>query len=45
MAIPVAALIVAASYSAGGPEALFMALEGTVRHLVGSAADLLRMLF
>ena len=45
MAIPVAALIVAASFSAGGPDALFMALEGTVRHLVGSAADLLRMLF
>ena len=45
MAIPVVALIVAASFSAGGPEALFMSLEATMRHLVGSATDLLRTLF
>jgi hypothetical protein len=40
MAIPIAALIVAASAAAGGPEALLMSLEGTVRSLVQSAVDL-----
>ena len=41
MAIPIAALIIAASAAAGGPEALFMSLEGTVRSLVRSAVDLM----
>jgi hypothetical protein len=41
MAIPIAALIVAASAAAGGPEALLMSLDGTVRGLVQSAVDLL----
>jgi hypothetical protein len=40
MAIPIAALIVAASAAAGGPEALLISLEGTVRSLVQSAVDL-----
>jgi hypothetical protein len=40
MVIPIAALIVAASAVAGGPEALLMSLEGTVRSLVRSAVDL-----
>ena len=42
MAIPIVALIVAASAAAGGPEALLMSLESTVRSLVRSAADLVR---
>ena len=42
MLIPIAALVVAASYSAGGPEALLTSLDGTVRHLFQSAADLVR---
>ena len=39
--IPIAALVVAASAAAGGPEALLTSLEGTVRDLVRSAVDLL----
>ena len=42
MLIPIVALVIAASYSAGGPEALLMSLDGTVRHLVQSAADFVR---
>ena len=45
MAIPIAALIIAASAAAGGPEALLMSLEGTVRSLVGSAVDLMNSVF
>jgi hypothetical protein len=45
MAIPIAALIVAASAAAGGPEALVMSLEGTVRSLVQSAVDLVNSAF
>ena len=45
MAIPIAALIVAASAAAGGPEALLMSLEGTVRGLVRSAVDLMSLVF
>ena len=45
MAIPIAALIIAASAAAGGPEALLMSLEGTVRSLVGSAVDLMSSVF
>jgi hypothetical protein len=40
MAIPIVALIVAASAAAGGPEALLMSLESAVRGLFRSAADL-----
>jgi hypothetical protein len=40
MVIPIGALIVAASAAAGGPEALLMSLEGTVRSLLQSAIDL-----
>jgi hypothetical protein len=40
MAIPIVALIVAASAAAGGPEALLMSLESTVRGLFRSAAVL-----
>jgi hypothetical protein len=39
--IPIAALVVAVSAAAGGPEALLTSLEGTVRDLVRSAVDLL----
>lgn len=42
MLIPIVALVVAASYSAGGPEALLTSLDGTVRHLFQSAADFVR---
>ena len=45
MAIPIAALIVAASAAAGGPEALLVSLEGTVRSLVGSAVNLMNSVF
>ena len=45
MAIPIAALIVAASAAAGGPEALLMSLESTVRSLVQSAVDLVSSVF
>jgi hypothetical protein len=45
MAIPIAALIIAASAAAGGPEALLTSLEGTVRSLVGSAVDLVSSAF
>jgi hypothetical protein len=45
MMIPIAALVVAASAAAGGPEALLMSLESTVRGLVGSAIDLLSSVF
>ena len=45
MAIPIAALIVAASAAAGGPEALLVSLEGTVRSLVGSAVNLMSSVF
>jgi hypothetical protein len=45
MVIPIAALVAAASAAAGGPEALLMSLEVTVRGLVGSAIDLLSSVF
>ena len=45
MAIPIAALVIAASAAAGGPEALLTSLEGTVRSLVGSAVDLVSSAF
>ena len=45
MAIPIAALVVAASAAAGGPEALLMSLESTVRTLAGSAVHLLSSAF
>jgi hypothetical protein len=45
MVIPIAALIVAASAAAGGPEALLMSLESTVRSLVRSAVDLMSSAF
>jgi hypothetical protein len=45
MAIPIAALIIAASAAAGGPEALLTSLEGTVRSLVRSAVDLMSSAF
>ena len=45
MAIPIAALVVAASAAAGGPEALLMSFEGTVRSLVRSAIDLMSSAF
>ena len=45
MAIPIAALIIAASAAAGGPEALLTSLEGTVRSLVGSAVNLMSSVF
>jgi len=45
MAIPIAALIVAATATAGGPEALLVSLEGTVRSLVGSAVNLMSSVF
>ena len=45
MAIPIAALIVAATATAGGPEALLVSLEGTLRSLVGSAVTLVSSVF
>jgi hypothetical protein len=45
MVIPVAALIVAASAAAGGPDALLTSLEGTVRGLVRAGVDLLSSIF
>jgi hypothetical protein len=44
MVIPIAALIVAASAAAGGPEALLLSLDGTVRGLFRAAVDLVSSL-
>ena len=45
MAIPIAALIIAASAAAGGPEAMLTSLEGAVRSLARSAVDLMSSAF
>lgn len=45
MAIPVIALIIAASMSAGGPEAMALLLEGTIREVFTTAAALVSGLF
>jgi hypothetical protein len=45
MAIPILALIVAAAAAAGGPDALLMSLEGAVREVFRSVADLASRIF
>jgi hypothetical protein len=45
MAIPIAALVIAASAAAGGPEALLMSLESKVRSMAQSAVHLMSSAF
>jgi hypothetical protein len=45
VAIPLLALVVAASMSAGGPEAMLRMLDDTIRTTMGSVVDLVRGLF
>jgi len=44
-AIPIVALIIAASMSAGGPDAMLSALNDILRTTMASVADLVRGLF
>jgi hypothetical protein len=43
--IPIAALLLATSMSAGGPEAMLMMLESVVRGTVTTAVEFVRGLF
>lgn len=45
LAIPVAALVVAGSMSAGGVDALLITLESAIRHTVMAAGAFVRGLF
>jgi hypothetical protein len=42
--IPIAALLIATSMSAGGPEAMLLMLEGIVRQTFTAAAEFVRAL-
>ena len=44
-AIPILALMVAASMSLGGPDAMLRMLDDTIRTTIASVADLVRGLF
>ena len=43
--IPILALVVASTMSAGGPDAMLLTLESAVRHTVTGVVDLIRGLF
>jgi hypothetical protein len=43
--IPIMALLLATSMSAGGPQAMLMTLEGVVRHTFTTAMEFVRGLF
>jgi hypothetical protein len=45
MAIPIFALIIASTMSAGGIDSMLIMLEGTVRTTINSVVDFVRALF